>query len=56
MSVNLENMKFHESDFAGKDISSLPDRPSESGMSAQELKARFDLVPKILIVYALAGV
>ena len=49
MSVNLENMKFHESDFAGKDISSLPDRPSESGMSAQELKARFDLVPKILI-------
>lgn len=49
MSVNLEEMKFNESDFAGKDISSLPDRPSDAGMSATQLKAHFDLVPKILI-------
>ena len=47
--MSLLDLKFKEEDFAGKDISSLPDAPSAMGMSAQELKARFDMVPKILI-------
>lgn len=46
---NLINLKFQESDFAGKDIVSLSDTPSADGMSARELKERFDMIPKIII-------
>lgn len=45
----LRELLFKESDFVGKDIASLPNRPSAAGMTAQELKERFDMVPKILI-------
>ena len=47
--MSLLDLKFKEEDFTGKDISSLPDAPSAMGMSAAQLKARFDMVPKILI-------
>lgn len=46
---NLLKLKFKEADFAGKDIVSLSDTPSADGMSARELKERFDMIPKILI-------
>ena len=35
--------------YAGRDISSLPDRPNEAGMSASLLKARFDQLGKEVI-------
>ena len=35
--------------YAGRDISSLPDRPNEAGMSASALKARFDQLGKEVI-------
>ena len=47
--MSLLDLKFKEDDFAGKDVVSLPDAPSAMGMSALELKTRFDMVPKILI-------
>jgi hypothetical protein len=48
-SMALADLKFAESDFAGRDVSSLPDVPSQEGITAEELKARFDSVPKLLI-------
>ena len=45
----LSDLKFTESDFAGVDVSSLPDVPSQEGITAEELKARFDYVPEKLI-------
>lgn len=43
-------------DFSGKDISSLPDKPSESGMTAGELKNAFDRVSKEVIAPRINGV
>lgn len=51
--MSIKDLKFDTSDFSGKDISSLPDRPGDSGITGQQLKERFDLIPKMVI--ALGG-
>lgn len=38
----LTEYKLNPADFAGKNVSSLPDRPGEAGMTAAQLKAAFD--------------
>lgn len=45
----IDSLKFRESDFVNNDIASLADRPNESGMTAQQLKARFDNVGKVMV-------
>jgi hypothetical protein len=45
----LSSYKFDASDFANQDISSLPDRPGDSGITAAQLKARFDNIPKMML-------
>ena len=45
----IQDLKFSSEDFEGNDIASLPDRPYEQGISAQELKARFDNVAKMMV-------
>lgn len=47
--MGFEQFKYDISDFIGLDISSLSDTPSADGMSAADLKARFDNVPKMMI-------
>lgn len=47
--MRFEQYKYDISDFIGQDISSLSDTPSADGMSATDLKARFDNVPKMMI-------
>ena len=47
--MGFERYKYDISDFIGQDISSLSDTPSADGMSAADLKARFDNVPKMMI-------
>lgn len=47
--MGFEQFKYNISDFVGQDISSLSDTPSADGMSAADLKARFDNVPKMMI-------
>ena len=47
--MGFEQYKYDISDFVGQDISSLSDTPSADGMSAADLKARFDNVPKMMI-------
>ena len=51
--MSIKDLKFDTSDFSGKDISSLPDRPGDSGITGQQLKERFDLIPKMVV--ALGG-
>lgn len=51
--MGLESLRFNDSDFTGKDIASLPDSPSASGITAQQLKERFDMIPKMMV--ALGG-
>lgn len=41
--------KINSSDTAGKEIITLPDQPSEAGITAQELKTRFDALSNLLI-------
>ena len=45
----LSSYKFTQGELAGSDIASLPDQPSAAGITAAQLKARFDLIPKMLI-------
>lgn len=45
----LSDLKFTEAELAGNDISSLPDRPGDAGITTAELKARFDAIPKTLL-------
>lgn len=45
----LQDLKFTAEEFAGNDVSSLPDSPSSAGMSASSLKAAFDYVPKVMV-------
>lgn len=47
--MGFEQFKFNKDMFKGQDISSLSDTPSADGMSASELKARFDNIPKMMI-------
>lgn len=46
----LDTYKIGGSDFAGKDVSSLPDQPGSVGMTASELKAAFDRPVKEVVV------
>ena len=45
----ISALKFASGDFANQDISSLPDRPATIGMTAAQLKARFDNIGKIMV-------
>ncbi|MEA5002410.1 MAG: tail fiber protein [Christensenella sp.] len=45
----IQDLKFNEGEFAGKDVASLPDNPSVEGISATQLKARFDNIAKMMI-------
>lgn len=45
----LIDKKFKDSDFAGKNVKSLPDRPSEAGITTADLKAMFDNVSETII-------
>lgn len=47
--MSIQDLKFVSSDFTGKDISGLPDRPGDAGMTAAQLKARFDEIGKAMI-------
>ena len=44
----IKDLKIHTSEYTGKDISGLPNKPSEAGYSASELKAMFDSLVKNL--------
>ena len=45
----IKDLKFAEGSFTGKDVASLPDNPSAEGISAAQLKARFDNVGKVMV-------
>ena len=45
----IDDYKFIETDFENQGITELPDRPSEGGITASQLKARFDNIPKIIM-------
>lgn len=45
----ITDLKLAEADFKSVDVKSLPDRPSEAGISAASLKATFDHVAEQLI-------
>lgn len=45
----VQDYKIIEPDYTGKDVASLPDEPSEAGMSAAELKAAFDRLTKEVV-------
>lgn len=47
--MKIDDCKFTDQEFSGKTISELSDRPNETGMSATELKSRFDLIGKTMI-------
>ena len=47
--LDIKKLKFDDAEFMGKDVASLPDSPSADGISAAELKSRFDNIPKIMI-------
>ena len=45
----INTLKFAEGDFTDQDIASLPDRPATIGMTAAQLKARFDNIGKVML-------
>ena len=45
----IQDLKITSEDYTSKDIAGLPDRPSEAGMSAADLKARFDAATKRIV-------
>lgn len=47
--MGLSDLKFTEADFLNKKIADLSDTPNSDGMSAADLKAYFDYIPKTLI-------
>ena len=47
--MGLTDLKFKETDFANKKIADLSDTPSSDGMTAEQLKAYFDHIPKAMI-------
>lgn len=47
--MDIKDLKFDDAEFIGQDVTSLPDSPSREGISAAELKARLDNVPKMMI-------
>lgn len=48
--MDIKDFKIKETDFSGREITGLPDRPSEAGMSATDLKEMFDAGSKKVIV------
>lgn len=48
--AGLDNFKITHDDFSNKDITGLPDKPSEAGMSAEDLKNRFDASTKYVVM------
>lgn len=48
--MDITDFKIKETDFSGKEITGLPNRPSEAGMSATDLKEMFDAGSKKVIV------
>lgn len=48
--MDIKDFKIKETDFSGKEITGLPNRPSEAGMSATDLKEMFDAGSKKVIV------
>lgn len=46
----ITDKKVLEAEYTGNDVSTLLDRPSEAGMSASDLKARFDALLKIVLL------
>lgn len=51
----ITDLKLAETDFKTVDVKSLPDRPSEAGISAATLKATFDHVVEQLVAQRLNG-
>ena len=47
--MSLADYKFKEADFQERKIADLSDTPSSDGMSAAQLKAYFDYIPKTMI-------
>lgn len=47
--MRLTDLKFKETDFTGRKIADLSDTPSSDGITAAELKAYFDYIPKAMI-------
>ena len=47
--MGLTDLKFKETDFTNKKIADLSDTPSSDGMTAEQLKAYFDYIPKAMI-------
>ena len=47
--MSLSDLKFTEADFLNRKIADLSDTPNSDGMSAADLKAYFDYIPKTLI-------
>lgn len=47
--MGIDDYKVKSEDFNNKDIMGLPDRPSEAGFSAEQLKARFDAGAKQVV-------
>lgn len=45
----LKDLKFVDADFQGQNIQALPDKPSDAGITAAQLKAAFDKIPEITI-------
>lgn len=45
----LSDLKLKDSDYSGKDVSALPDRPNDAGYTAAQLKAAFDHVGEKII-------
>ena len=45
----ITDLKFNEAMFTGRKIADLSDTPSSDGMSAADLKAYFDYIPKTMI-------
>ena len=48
--MDITDFKIKETDFSGKEITGLPNRPSEAGISATDLKEMFDAGSKKVIV------
>lgn len=48
--AGLDDYKITNDDFSNKDIIGLPDKPSEAGMSAEDLKKRFDASSKHVVM------
>lgn len=47
--ADIKDLKVTSAKTAGKKVSDLPDSPSETGMSAQQLKGHFDALPTVVI-------